>query len=641
MTLVITELRDDFPLGPDPSFNPNIFSEDEEEQQQQSPTHKPPHSKSSRYHMNDHQSAPPIAPMSPRPNRFPSRPRNSQQQSPLACNSSNSQRPPIPQLGPLAKAESYEDEEEVISSHTESRNCQGSSYSRIVSQYSRSSSTSSNQSRVAISPLYCEGSVPQLQSPKNAVAPSDIIFDRPPAGGQTTLMSYSSNTDYTNNVVQVKNALTNHDHSSRTNAHVTPVPLNLNLNLERVEKVRPSSANTGVVRKQKDLQFIDEETPSKGSMPATGTVSRMKRTPTVISISPAGIPDSITRSCSVGYLDDVEMVPSDVALSMLRKETPYKRLVLVDKKRQRKKRLNENMNKRQRLRPAIKSKSLDFGDIIDAPNIRQDLLNLFQQMPKVSESSENDDASSSDHNTTSPAAQSSSPSPIQQPSTSSKFNFKNNLKERFSGYSRTPILNRKERPKSCSICKQISPTVHSKETVCATCRASVCVSSPCTPKHLRKSLHEHQSQSFDLPGTSTSSVNRTSLGSSLAKSNIEKKSAAKRNVEIVTSFTDSPLFSRKHRHGSLTETPNMAHVSSGNSNSINRHHGSESNTPMLGRRHSKIGKDGSESRRRQKQNHSSDTIETELLPVEVTPIEPRSYVSLHTQVNLFSLSLHE
>lgn len=31
MTLVITELRDDFPVGPDPTFNPNIFSEDEDE----------------------------------------------------------------------------------------------------------------------------------------------------------------------------------------------------------------------------------------------------------------------------------------------------------------------------------------------------------------------------------------------------------------------------------------------------------------------------------------------------------------------------------------------------------------------------------------------------------------------------------
>lgn len=31
MTLVITELRDDFQVGPDPNFNPNIFSEDEDE----------------------------------------------------------------------------------------------------------------------------------------------------------------------------------------------------------------------------------------------------------------------------------------------------------------------------------------------------------------------------------------------------------------------------------------------------------------------------------------------------------------------------------------------------------------------------------------------------------------------------------
>lgn len=31
MTLVITELRDDFPVIHDPNFNPNIFSEDEDE----------------------------------------------------------------------------------------------------------------------------------------------------------------------------------------------------------------------------------------------------------------------------------------------------------------------------------------------------------------------------------------------------------------------------------------------------------------------------------------------------------------------------------------------------------------------------------------------------------------------------------
>lgn len=137
------------------------------------------------------------------------------------------------------------------------------SYSNLISSYGRSSSSSSstNQSRVAISPLYCEQSVPTLQSPKNAVAPSDIIFERPPAGGQTTLMSYSTNTDYSNNVAHVKNALIN-EHTTRQNtSHVNPVPLNLNLNLERII----DGKSKGAIKK-KDIQYIDDEpTPSTSS----------------------------------------------------------------------------------------------------------------------------------------------------------------------------------------------------------------------------------------------------------------------------------------------------------------------------------------------------------------------------------------
>lgn len=41
----------------------------------------------------------------------------------------------------------------------------------------------------AISPICCEVSVPALQSPKNAVAPTDTIFDRPSA---PTIISYST-----------------------------------------------------------------------------------------------------------------------------------------------------------------------------------------------------------------------------------------------------------------------------------------------------------------------------------------------------------------------------------------------------------------------------------------------------------------
>ena len=165
MTLVITELRDDFPPGPDPNFNPNIFSEDEEEQLQNSQNcHQPP-SGPHRKHMSE--TAPPIAPMSPRPNRFPSRPRRS---TPSALASTTNGRPTVPSLlGPLARAESYEDDTDTAENAIGTPR-QGVSYSSLVSQYSRPSSASSNQSRVAISPLYCEGSVPTLQSPKNAVS---------------------------------------------------------------------------------------------------------------------------------------------------------------------------------------------------------------------------------------------------------------------------------------------------------------------------------------------------------------------------------------------------------------------------------------------------------------------------------------
>lgn len=291
MTLVITELRDDFPCGPDPNFNPNIFSEDEDEYNLkvsldyvtnvkecsnfgvsfQSPkahrrTKEIPHNTNAT--SGSSSAHPPIAPMSPRPNRFPSM-RHTRRPSPLANNysssssSSTSTGPatscsnPPKSLGPLAKAESYDDD--IIETPVAPTK-QGISYSNLISSYGRSSSSSSsnNQSRVAISPLYCEQSVPTLQSPKNAVAPSDIIFERPPAG-QTTLMSYSSSADYSNNVVQVKNALVN-DHA-RQNSHVNPVPLNLNLNLERVI----DSRSKGAIKK-KDIQYIDDEpTPSTSS----------------------------------------------------------------------------------------------------------------------------------------------------------------------------------------------------------------------------------------------------------------------------------------------------------------------------------------------------------------------------------------
>lgn len=194
MTLVITELRDDFVAGPDPNFNPNVFSEDEEEQLMQRLSSPPVNRKG-------HESgaaAPMIAPMSPRPTRFNNKFKSSFNPAPTSSTT------PTALEANLARAESYEDDaptegsvnnDDGKSTGAASSPRPGPSYASLVT-YSRSSS-SSGQSRQAISPLCCEGSVPTLQSPKNAVAPIDIIFDRPPAGQGSSLMGYSSATaDY-------------------------------------------------------------------------------------------------------------------------------------------------------------------------------------------------------------------------------------------------------------------------------------------------------------------------------------------------------------------------------------------------------------------------------------------------------------
>lgn len=409
MTLVITELRDDFPSGPDPNFNPNIFSEDEDEaallngsksngnsynsltnaESQMRAT-----STAAAAHRRLNELAPPIAPMSPRHNHLLARHKNALNNNGIQCTIGSTG------LSPLARAESYDDDSSnesqdangyhnvaranqptsnlfpatngsnsnkmvrprnITATTTCMRSSLGPGYSSFKNNYSRSSSNSSSQSRHAISPLYCDGSVPTLQSPKNAVAPTDIIFERPAVSGngQTTVMSYSSNTDYANNVVQVKNVLLPEMIRS-TNSHVNPVPLNLNLNLERMDaRLKTPACNSNFTvnnnpvnnnLKRRDISYIDEEvqSPTQQALITFTPVStpveiRMKRTTTVVSIAPA-LSDSITRSCSVGYLDSDAITPSDEALMALRRDAPTKRLILVDKRKTRKKRQNNEVS---------------------------------------------------------------------------------------------------------------------------------------------------------------------------------------------------------------------------------------------------------------------------------------------------------
>lgn len=116
------------------------------------------------------------------------------------------------------------------------------------------------------------------------------------------------------------------------------------------------------------------------------------------------------------------------------------------------------------------------------------------------------------------------------------------------------------------------------------------------------------------------------------------ESLPKRKIDVITSFTDSPLFTRKHRFGNRNST--------------------DTNSPTLGRRNEhgfNLYKQLTEGRWRRKdsknqsattcgetkQQQTSNSVAQEQqrltdnrneVAVEATPVETRASVSLHTQV---------
>lgn len=133
---------------------------------------------------------------------------------------------------------------------------------------------------------------------------------------------------------------------------------------------KTNAGTPGVVKLDEDLMRFSDDDISRGD---AGILRGVHRTSTVISIGPMCSNDSIVRSCSVGYLDlvDAQLVPCDVALRMLRRDAPNKRLVLVSRKTKRRKRnkpqpqldASQPSSKPPRLRNCGKSKSLDSSDI--------------------------------------------------------------------------------------------------------------------------------------------------------------------------------------------------------------------------------------------------------------------------------------
>lgn len=613
MTLVITELRDDFPMEPDPNFNPNIFSEDEDEHAQSIANNQ--------RRTNSSEGAPLIAPMSPRPNRFTSRSKNSH----LIKNDKKNQ------LGPLAKAEMYEDDlpqneqnaenstaKPIRPKHIEtsitSTSRPGPSYSSFVAQYSRSTSNGSGQSRHAISPLCCEGSVPTLQSPKNAVGPSDTIFERPPAVQTTALINYPNNNDYTNTMLHTKNTIAIEQQKSNAQQNLNQPILNVLCgNRDNSKNLKEKTT------KKKDIQYIDEDAPSSSTVSTAPIAdeSCMRRTPTIVSISPACMSASMTRSCSVGYLDSVEMVPSDVALSILRKETPNKRLVLVDRKPNKKCKQTETQPKKMKLVQCGKSKSLDSCDLNEIP-LKMNCTEPANMMPKLSETNE------TEHSTTVIAEVTDSPSHMKR--AQRKFletSIMNSL----------PCVTSSEQQQQCSYCRC---SIRSKQQNCENCKkTSTSISADQTNKTVSNITTSKTTSNSSYVENSTAKISskldqifseppiKASSSKATKPPAIDRKGKPrKKNTEVITSYTDSPLFSRKHRFG---DDANSSRYSNSDTRS----------SPLLCRKFEtgiSLLKQFSEARKRRKEENlqliKTDS-QNDLQQVPAT--ETKASVALHTQ----------
>lgn len=214
------------------------------------------------------------------------------------------------------------------------------------------------------------------------------------------------------------------------------------------------------------------------------------------------------------------MVPSDSALSMLRREAPHKRLVLVDSEKQN---LQVSSALVSRLQKSGKSKSLELFDL---SKIDQKLLQFSK------------------------AAAGSSSKAAPQAIIPKERAGEEGARKRLNGLfmSKTPLLHRKERPKACAGCKIITPTVSSSQALCTQCRAAQshievdsAVAGGGSPKR--------DSQSKGTRNSPTSTPKRYDLKSlfdrTMAKGSPTRN--IKRKTEIIKSYADSPLFNRKHR----------------------------------------------------------------------------------------------
>lgn len=343
--------------------------------------------------------------------------------------------------------------------------------------------------------------------------------------------------------------------------------------------------------KKKDLQYIDEDVPTPTGAPSSSNETSMHRTTTVVSISPA-CNMSMTRSCSVGYLDSVD-TPSDEALSILRKETPNKRLVLVDRKPNKKSKQTGNQTKKMKLVKCGKSKSLDSCDLKEIP-VKGNTNDGTNIMPKLCESHE---------------SETDSPNHVRRPPPKL---IETSIIGSLSTATEKLCLNCHNKQMQCEQCRKSSTnvTVDQIKTVSNSSSSKSSISSfnentPKTPSKLDHML----SEAIKAGGSGRSLLER-------------KAKPQKKNTEVITSYTDSPLFSRKHRFGEEAS-------SSRYSNSDTR------SSPLLCRKFEtgiNLLKQFSEARKRKKEeNLQLIKAESQSDLHQTSTAESKAPVALHTQ----------
>ncbi|OXU24421.1 hypothetical protein TSAR_000239 [Trichomalopsis sarcophagae] len=468
MTLVITELRDDLPAGPDPSFNPNLFSEDEDETTQ-SENVNPQQAQqalprgylpTARYCMelnqqlqHQQQQPPPIAPMTPRATRASNRPK---QQPP----------PPPPSAAEARTAgpDAFDDEYSPYDYHFAHQ--QHHMEHSVMNYCETVRAGGHHHHRPTYAPRCCD--VPALQSPKNAVAPTQTLIATSSPGA--TLGEYASNVQRMktaladqqannlvmkelmyalgpsgedkfslnaggppnaacmqssaprayafangsaaecNSILHSRNSFNNASSKQGNTSPVTAASALLTRNASTAGGTNTAAA-TGVVTNtaaavaassSNGTSAASEEEELRNDVPALkNQFQAVHRTPTVVSIGPTQVSaNSIVRSCSVGYLDlvDAQIVPCDVALNMLRKDAPNKRLFLISRKNKRRRRCSkdnsgkENGNSsvvvhrttRPRLSDCGKSRSLDSSELF--PSTEQ-IIGLPEHVEEVASTS--------------------------------------------------------------------------------------------------------------------------------------------------------------------------------------------------------------------------------------------------------------